>query len=151
MVRDDHDLEVVDFLELDASVSAVPVMPASFSKTRKWFWNAIEASVWFSFWILAPLLRLERLVHAVRPARARHQPAGELVDDDHLVVLDDVVPVAEEQVVRPQRLVEVMVEVDVRRLVQARPLGQHPRTREEHLRVLVARLGEEHGVVLPST
>jgi hypothetical protein len=34
-----------------ASVSAVPVMPASFSYMRNRFWNVIEASVWFSGWI----------------------------------------------------------------------------------------------------
>ncbi len=35
-----------------------------------------------------PLLGLHRLVQAVRPAPARHQAAGELVDDDDLAVLD---------------------------------------------------------------
>jgi hypothetical protein len=33
---------------------------------------------------LHPLLGLDGLVQAVRPAPARHLPAGELVDDDHL-------------------------------------------------------------------
>jgi hypothetical protein len=33
--RDDEDLELVDLVELDASVSAVPVMPASLSYMRK--------------------------------------------------------------------------------------------------------------------
>ena len=37
------------------------------------------------------LLGLERLVQAFRVAPALHHAAGELVDDDHLVVLDDVV------------------------------------------------------------
>jgi len=53
------------------------------------------ASVWFSCWIA--FLRLDRLVHAlVVPAPVQH-PAGELVDDEHLVVGDDVVLVALEQ------------------------------------------------------
>src|SRR3712207_5249333 len=38
-----------------------------------------------------PLLRLDRLVEALGPAAALHDPARELVDDLHLAVLDDVV------------------------------------------------------------
>ena len=40
------------------------------------------------------LLRLDRLVQALAPAAAFHDAAGELVDDLHLAVLDDVVDVA---------------------------------------------------------
>ena len=43
---------------------------------------------------LDAFLGLDRLVQAVRPAPAEHQAAGEVVDDDHLAVLDDVVAVA---------------------------------------------------------
>src|SRR5947209_2439293 len=39
---------------------------------------------------LHPLLRLDRLVEALGPAPAFHDPAGELVDDLHLAVLDHV-------------------------------------------------------------
>jgi hypothetical protein len=39
-------------------------------------------------------LGLDGLVQAVAPAPAGHQAAGELVDDDDLVVLDDVLHVA---------------------------------------------------------
>ena len=68
----------------------------------------IEASVWFSLWIVHAFLRLDRLVQAVGPAPARHQAAGELVDDDDLAVLHDVVLVAVVQRVRAQRRVQVM-------------------------------------------
>jgi hypothetical protein len=51
----------------------------------------IEASVWFSAWICDAFLGLDGLVQAVGPAPARHQAAGELVDDDDLAVLHDVV------------------------------------------------------------
>ena len=47
------------------------------------------------------LLGLDRLVQALAPAAAGHLPAGELVDDDDLAVLDDVVAVALVQRVRP--------------------------------------------------
>ncbi len=51
----------------------------------------IEASVWFSGWILTLFLGFQRLVQAFRIAAARHHAAGELVDDHHFVVADDVV------------------------------------------------------------
>ena len=54
------------------------------------------------------LLGFQRLVQAVGIAAAFHHAAGEFVDDDDLVVLDDVILVALEQLVRLQRLVDVM-------------------------------------------
>jgi hypothetical protein len=66
----------------------------------------IEASVWFSWMDLHAFLGLDRLVQAVRPAPARHGAAGELVDDHHLAVLDDVLDVAPEQRVGAQRRVQ---------------------------------------------
>ena len=83
---------------------------------------------------LDAFLRFDRLVQAVGPAPARHQAAGELVDDDDLAVLHDVVLVAVEQRVRAQRRVQVMHEVDVRGVVQAAALGQQPRLLQQLLR-----------------
>src|SRR2546427_13163925 len=88
----------------------------------------------------------DSLVQAVGPAAAGHQAASELVDDDHLAVLDYVVPVWEEKVVRPERRVEVMHQVHVRRLVEAAPFGPQPRPAEELLGVLVPAFGERHRV-----
>ena len=65
-----------------------------------------------------PLLGLERLVQAFRIAPARHHAAGELVDDDDLAVAHDVVLVALEQLVRTQRLVDVMHDGDVLDVVE---------------------------------
>ena len=67
---------------------------------------------------LHPLLRLDRLVQAVAPATARHDPAGELVDDDHLAFLDHVVDVALEEDVGLQRLVDVVDRQHVRGVVE---------------------------------
>ena len=47
-------------------------------------------------------------MQAVGIAAAFHHAAGEFVDDDDLVVLDDIVLVALEQRVRLQRLVDMM-------------------------------------------
>ena len=68
----------------------------------------IEASVWFSFWIRDGFLGFQRLVQTLGIAPAFHHAAGELVDDDDLVVLDDVVLVALEQRMGPQRLIDVV-------------------------------------------
>ena len=64
------------------------------------------------------LLGLDRLVQALRPAAAFHDPAGELVDDLDLAVLDDVVDVALVERLRLQRLVQVVDELRVARVVE---------------------------------
>ena len=68
----------------------------------------MEARVTFSGWTVDLFLGFQRLVQAFGIAAAFHHAAGEFVDDDHLVVLDDIVLVALEQLVRLQRLVDVM-------------------------------------------
>ena len=57
---------------------------------------------------LETFLRLDRLVQPVAPAPSRHETAGELVDDDHLAVLDDVLLVLAIEGLRLHRVVEVM-------------------------------------------
>ena len=64
------------------------------------------------------LLGFQRLVQAFRIAAARHHAAGEFVDDDDLAVADDVVLVALEQLVRAQRLVDVVHDRDVLDVVE---------------------------------
>ena len=70
------------------------------------------------------LLGLERLVQAFRIAPARHHAAGELVDDDDLAVAHDVVLVALEQLVRAQRLIDVVHDRDVLDVVKRVGLEQ---------------------------
>src|SRR5438552_13167336 len=57
---------------------------------------------------LETFLRLAGLVEPIAPAAAGHEPAGELVDDDHLAVLDDVLLVLPVESARSHRVVEVM-------------------------------------------
>ena len=64
------------------------------------------------------LLGLDRLVQALAPAAALHDAAGELVDDLHLAVLDDVVDVALVERLRLERLRQVVDELDVARVVE---------------------------------
>mgnify|MGYP003693906825 CR=1 FL=1 len=109
----------------------------------------IDASVWFSRWIGDAFLGLDGLVQPVGPAAARHQPAGEFVDDDHLAVLHDVVLVAMEQRVRAQRRVQVMHQRDVVRVVQAAcRRASSPAVGQDVLGVLVTLLGQQHLVRL---
>ena len=67
---------------------------------------------------LHALLRLDRLVEALAPAAAFHDPAGELVDDLHLAVLDHVVDVDVVERLGLERLVEVVDELRVLRRVE---------------------------------
>ena len=67
---------------------------------------------------LHAFLRLDRLVQALRPAAAFHDPAGELVDDLDLAVLDHVVDVALVERLGLQRLVQVVDELRVARVVE---------------------------------
>ena len=59
---------------------------------------------------LDPFLCLDRLVQTVRIAAADHQTARKLVHDDDFVVVDDVILVAVEELVRFERLLDMVVE-----------------------------------------
>ena len=87
------------------------------------------------------LLGLQRLVQAVGIAPALHHAAGELVDDDDLAAFDDVVAVAQEQLVGLERLVGVVHDGDVLDVVQALALEQ-VLLAQHLLDALVAGLGE---------
>ena len=67
---------------------------------------------------LDAFLRFDRLMDAVGVAPAVHQAAGELVDDDHFAVLDDVLLIAMEEIPRLERGVELVRQLDVALLVQ---------------------------------
>jgi hypothetical protein len=67
---------------------------------------------------LHALLRLDGLVHPLVVATSVQYPAGELVDDHHVAVVDDVVAIALEQLLGLQRVVEVTDERGVGRLVE---------------------------------
>ena len=87
------------------------------------------------------LLRLDRLVQALAPAAAFHDAAGELVDDLHLAVLDDVVDVALVERLRLQRLDQVVDELHVARAVEVVDL-------ERALDLLDPGLARRDGLVL---
>ena len=87
-------------------------------------------------------LRLHRLVQAVGPAPALEGTAGELVDDDHLAVADDIVHVALVDGMRADGGVEVVDDVDVLRVVEAFVLIQDAGLAQQALGVLLAGLGQ---------
>ncbi len=69
-------------------------------------------------------LGLDGLVQAVAPMAARHEAAGELVDDHHLAVLDDVVHVALVEVMGLERVVDQVRPLHVAGRVEAFDAGQ---------------------------
>ncbi len=71
------------------------------------------------------LLGLDRLVQSVAPVAARHEAAGELVDDHHLaLVVDDVVHVALVEVMGLQGVVDEVRPLHVAGRVEALDAGQ---------------------------
>ena len=70
-------------------------------------------------------------MQAVAPAASRHQPPGELVDNDDAAVLDHVVDVEAEQRVCAQPLVHVVEQRHVRRIVETVRTGHE--AMREHL------------------
>ncbi len=145
----DHDrLEVVDLLELErlgvrrAGHAGELVVHAEVILERDRRQRLVLALDRHAF------LRLDRLVQAVRPAAARHQPSGELVDDDHLAVLHDVVLVAMVERMRAQRRIQVVHQRDVVRVVEAGSGRQQSGFGQDLLGVLVSFLRQQHLVRL---
>ncbi len=81
------------------------------------------------------LLRLDRLMQAVRIAASRHDAPGKLIDDKHLLVLHHIILVAEHQVVRAQRQDDIVLDLQIFRVGQVLNM-------EELLHLLHAVLGE---------
>ena len=129
--RDDHDVELVDLVELlgfgvgragHAGELAVLAEVVLERDRRERLVLALDLDL---------LLGLDRLVQPVAPAAPGHQAAGELVDDDDLAVLDHVIDVELEQRVRAQRLLDVVEQGHVRRVVE--PAGPRRQPMAEHL------------------
>ncbi len=78
-----------------------------------------------------------------RIAAAFHHAPGELVDDDDRALAHDVVAVAQEQLVRAQRLVDVMHQRDVLDVVERAVFLDEPGLAHQLLHALVAALGED--------
>ena len=93
-----------------------------------------------------PFLRLERLMQPLGIAPPGHHAPGELVDNHDFIVADDVILVALEKLVRPQRLIEVMDQRGVGRFVERS--FHHAGRAQELFRVLVAGLGRVDGALL---
>ena len=67
---------------------------------------------------LDAFLSLHRLMEPVRPAPARHQPPGELIDDDHLAVIHHILPIAAVEDMRLQGRVQIAGEAVVLRGIE---------------------------------
>ena len=93
------------------------------------------------------LFGFQRLMQAFRIAPALHHAAGELVNDDDLAVADDVVLVALEQRVRPQRLIDVVHDGDVLDVVERLAL-ELTGLAQQRLELLHAAFGQRHRALL---
>ena len=89
-----------------------------------------------------PLLGLDGLVQALRPAPAGHGAAREFVDDDHLVVLHDVVHVPLVQGMGAQGGDEVVHEGNVGGIVEALAFLEQPGLEQQLFYMLMPLLGE---------
>ena len=78
-------------------------------------------------------------------APAFHHAAREFVDDDDLIVLDDVVPVALEHDVRAERLVHMMDQGHVVQVIEG-PLNQLAGAAEKFFDVFVTRVRKGYGL-----
>ena len=116
--RDDDDVEIVDFLELGRLGVGGAGHPGQLVVHPEVVLEGDGRERLVLGFDLDPFLGLDRLVQSVAPAPAGHQPPGELVDDHHLAVLDHVVDVALEQRMGLERLVDVMDQQDVARVVE---------------------------------
>ena len=148
MRRDDHRLQPVNLLELvgfgirSASHAGKLAVHAEVVLEG----NRGERLVFLLD--LHAFLGFNRLMQPFRPATARHQPPGELIDNDDLVVLHDILLVAVEQAVRPQRRIQMMHQRDIGGVVEATALRQHARLRQQRFGALVSVLGEDDLVAL---
>ena len=94
-------------------------------------------------------LGLDGLVEALRQPPSMHHAAGELVDQHHLAVADDVVLVPLVEDVGAQRLIDVMDDGDVGRVIQAgRSVGEVPGRLQRFLDRLGTVLGEQRLLLL---
>ena len=93
------------------------------------------------------LLGFQRLVESFGITPPRHHAAGEFVDDDDLVILDDIVLVALEQLVGAERLLHV---VDDRHVLGVVKIGaaQQARFAQHVLQMHVALFGQGAGALL---
>ena len=119
----------------EASVSAVPVIPDELLVEAEVVLEGHRGPGVVLLFDPHPLLGLDRLVEAVGPAAAVEGPPGELVDDLHLALGDQVVLVPPVELLGQEGLGEVVDVVDRHRVVEvahpelaARPSRCPPRS-----------------------
>jgi len=92
-------------------------------------------------------LGFQCLVQTFRIAAARHHAAGKFVDDDDLVIADDVVLIALEQLVGAERIVQMVNDRDILDVVEAFTL-EVARSFQKLFNLLCTNFGEDGGLLL---
>ena len=146
--RNDHRLQPVDLLELEGFGVGRAGHAAKLAVHAEIVLEGHRRQRLVLVLDLHAFLGLDRLVQPVGPAPPGHQPAGELVDDDHFAVLHHVVLVAVVQLVGTQRGIHMVHQRDIGRVVQAGAFDQQPRLGQQAFGFLVAVFGQEHLVAL---
>ena len=122
--RDDHDVEVIDGMEL------LGLGVGRASHTRQFGVHAeviLEGDRRQRLVFIGDLhffLGFHGLMQPIAPASARHQAAGELIDDDDFAALHDIIHVFLEQRMRPQGLRDVVENLDIMRIVEVLHMQQ---------------------------
>ena len=93
---------------------------------------------------LQALARLDGLVETFRETAPFHRAAGEFVDDHHLAVLDHVMAVTLEKLVRLQRLVHMVKQADILDVIE-RALAHRFGRSQQILGMLDTGLGQRYG------
>ena len=103
---DNDDVEIVDIHELIGFGGGCSGHPADLAIELKEVLKRNGGKGLALFLDLDIFLRLDRLMEAVGPLPAVHQPPGKLVDNDNLAVDDNVVLLLFKGYMRPQTLLE---------------------------------------------
>src|SRR5579864_7100334 len=106
--RDQHHVEAVNLVELLRFGQRSSSHPSELLVLPEVVLNGDRRDGLLLLLHLDAFFRLYRLVQTIGPPPAGHRPARELIDDDHLSVLDEVLLVALEQRFRLERLVDLV-------------------------------------------
>ena len=115
--RDDHDIEGVNVVELVGLCFGRAGHAAEFFVEAEIILDGDGGQGLGLAVDLHPFLRLDRLMQTVAPTAARHFPAGELVDDENLVFLDDIFHVLLVKAVGLEQLGDVVDALGLRVIV----------------------------------
>ena len=70
-------------------------------------------------------LGFNRLMQTIRPAPASHHTPGKLINDDHFIILDDVINILMKQYISPHSRIHIVHQANICRIIKAAALRYH--------------------------